>query len=207
MIRPTSNQALERKATRFAFTRCVTRAFSLRAMRAPRGPSLILFSLGIKMRTMRQIVIGDIPSLFRVRIATDENRLSIEELAALGIDETSVTKRLVGSCRGWLCEEDGEVVGFAMGDKASGEMWVIAVLPSHVGQGIGGALLESVDQWLSDEGCAELWLTTDVDPTLRAYSFYRRHGWIDWKIEGGMRYMKKILPNRALQPMPLARGG
>jgi len=30
-----------------------------------------------------------------------------------------------------------------------------------------------------------------VDTQLRAYSFYKEHGWRDWKIENGLRYMKK----------------
>ncbi len=156
------------------------------------------------MRVVRPIELRDIPALFRVRTTTDENRLSIEELAALGIDERSVAARLRGTFRGWLCEEDGEVVGFAMGDKSTGEMWVIAVLPSHIRRGIGGALLERVDQWLFSEGCAELWLTTDIDPGLRAYAFYRRHGWSDWKIAGGMRYLRKRVPPPANPREPAA---
>jgi GNAT superfamily N-acetyltransferase len=59
------------------------------------------------------------------------------------------------------------------------------------GRGIGGALLEKVEAWLFSEGCSELWLTTEVDTRLRAYSFYKKHGWSDWKIENGLRYMRK----------------
>jgi hypothetical protein len=56
---------------------------------------------------------------------------------------------------------------------------------------IWGALLEQVETWLFSEGCSSLWLTTDVDTRLRAYSFYKEHGWRDWKIENGLRYMTK----------------
>ena len=77
------------------------------------------------------------------------------------------------------------------GGSIIGEMWVIAVLPTHIRRGIGGALLEQVETWLFSEGCSSLWLTTDVDTRLRAYSFYKEHGWRDWKIENGLRYMKK----------------
>src|SRR5437667_10470311 len=51
--------------------------------------------------------------------------------------------------------------------------------------GSGGALLEQVETWLFSEGCSSLWLTTDVDTRLRASSFYKEHGWRDWKIEQG----------------------
>src|SRR5262245_15925752 len=114
------------------------------------------------MRTIRPVAISDIPATFRVRTATDENLLTLEQLAALGITESSVAEKLRGSYKGWLCEEEGSVVGFAMGNRSSGEMWVIAVLPSHIRRGIGGALLEKVEAWLFSEGCPELWLTTDV---------------------------------------------
>jgi GNAT superfamily N-acetyltransferase len=113
-------------------------------------------------------------------------------LTALGITENSVSEKLRGSCKGWLCEEQGSVVGFAIGDRSSGEMWVIAVLPGHIGGGIGGALLERVEAWLFSEGCLELWLTTDIDTRLRAYSFYKKHGWTDSKIEKALRYEKNV---------------
>ena len=149
------------------------------------------------MRSIRRIEVSDIPATFRVRVATDENRLTLDQLAAFGINQNSVREKLQGSYQGWLCEEQGSVVGFAIGDRSSGEMWVIAVLPSHVCCGIGGALLEKVEAWLFSEGCPELWLTTDVDTRLRAYSFYKKHGWCDWKIENGLRYMRKVLNSSA----------
>ncbi|MBI4625707.1 MAG: GNAT family N-acetyltransferase [Verrucomicrobia bacterium] len=154
-----------------------------------------------KVRTTREIELRDITELFRVRSATDENRLTREELAALGITESSVKEKLLGTWKGWLCEENGTVVGFAIGDKSSGEMWVIAVLPSHIRQGIGGRLLTTVESWLFAAGCSEIWLTTDIDVQLRAYSFYRNRGWTDWKIEKGNRYMKKR-PNQSAPPTP-----
>ncbi|NLF38087.1 GNAT family N-acetyltransferase [bacterium] len=140
---------------------------------------------------IRAITPADIPALFAVRTATDENRLSREQLTALDITEATVLEKLRTTYSGWLCEDEGKVVGFAMGDRATGEMWVIAVLPSHIRRGIGSELLEKVEQWLLSEGCAGLWLTTDVDTTLRAYAFYRKHGWEDDRIENGLRYMRK----------------
>ena len=106
------------------------------------------------MNVIRRIEASDVPQLFRVRAATDENRLTLDRLAELGINEKSVREKLLSSHQGWLCEEQ-------------------------------------VETWLFSEGCSSLWLTTDVDTRLRAYSFYKEHGWRDWKIENGLRYMKK----------------
>jgi len=140
---------------------------------------------------IREITENDIPALFAVRIATHENRLTREELTSLGITEESVKTRLRGSFGGWLCEADNQVVGFAMGDRSTGELWVIAVLPAYLGQRIGSALMRRVEVWLQANGCSQLWLTTDIDTRLRAYAFYREHGWRDDRIERGLRYMAK----------------
>lgn len=142
---------------------------------------------------IRPITPADIPALFAVRVLTDENRLTREQLTALGITEATVLERMQQSFRGWLYEVDGQVVGFAMGDRATGELWVIAVLPEYVCRGIGSQLLRAVETWLEQEGCRELWLTTDTDKRLRAYSFYRKHGWSDWKIEHDLLYMRKLV--------------
>jgi GNAT superfamily N-acetyltransferase len=148
--------------------------------------------------TYREIGEADIPELFAVRTATDENRLTLDELHALGITVASVAERLAGTCKGWLCEADERVVGFAIGDWATGEMWVIAVLPEYVGRGIGSVLLESVERWLQASGCRQLWLTTDTDDGLRAHRFYIAHGWRDDRVADGVLYMAKDLPPYAV---------
>lgn len=139
----------------------------------------------------REITNDDIPALFAVRIATRENALSLEELASLGITEESVRGMMETTHRGWLCEVDGETVGFAMGNGKTGEMWVVAVLPDFEDMGIGSKLMILVEDWLWSLGREEIWLTTDVDTALRAYGFYTRLGWTDSGIKDGLRYMKK----------------
>lgn len=146
--------------------------------------------------TFRETQVRDIPVLFRVRLATWHNERGAEELAALGITHESVKGMIVcGSHRGWLCEDSGQVVGFAMGNRTTGEMWVIAVLKEYEGRGIGRRLLTLVEDWLWSVGWQEIWLTTDTDEAFRAVGFYRRQGWEDWKIDGD-RFMKKGRPSR-----------
>ena len=93
----------------------------------------------------REITAEDIPELFAVRAATHENRLTLEQLTALGISEASVSEKLAESFNGWSCEAQGKVVGFATGDEATGESWVIAVLPEYIGKRIGSTLLTTVE--------------------------------------------------------------
>lgn len=144
----------------------------------------------------REITVVDIPALFAVRTGTHENFLTREELTGMGITDDSVARMLSLDHRGWLCEIDGRIVGFAIGNRATGEMWVIAVLPEFLGRGIGAELLSRVETWLFESGCARLWLTTDIDPTLKAYGFYLRQGWVDDRIQDGLRIMVKTNPNR-----------
>ena len=139
----------------------------------------------------REIQISDIPATYEVRIATWDNDRGAEEMEAFGITLDSVKAMLeCGSHRGWLCEIDNQVVGFAMGNRETGEMWVIAVLKEHEGKGIGKQLLTQVEDWLESEGWKEIWLTTDLDETIRAVGFYRHLGWEDWKIDKD-RFMRK----------------
>jgi GNAT superfamily N-acetyltransferase len=135
----------------------------------------------------REITAADVPALFHVRPRTRENAMTLEELQRHDINPQSVTESLTNSTKGWLCEDAGEVVAFSMADRATGEFLVIAVLPEYEGKGIGGRLMALTKEWLAASGCMRSWLTTDLDTSLRAYGFYRRQGWTDWKIERGLR--------------------
>lgn len=144
--------------------------------------------------SIRPITPADIPALFYVRPRTRENALTLDELRALDITPDTVATWLQGSTRGWLWEtSSGEVVGFCMADRSTGELLVIALLPAYEGQGIGGQLMHCAESWLARSGCTRAWLTTDLDQKLRAYGFYRHRGWQDWKLERGMRWMELAL--------------
>ena len=143
----------------------------------------------------REITTTDVPALFDVRPRTRENAMTIEELKRLGINPQSVTESLGKSTKGWLCEDAGRVVAFSMADSATGEFLVIAVLPEYEEKGVGGRLVALAEEWLAASGCKRAWLTTDLDTTLRAYGFYRKRGWTDWKTERGLRWMELQLGN------------
>jgi ribosomal protein S18 acetylase RimI-like enzyme len=144
----------------------------------------------------RVIIAADVPELFKVRVATRENALSLAQLADLGITEDSVRLMLQKTHRGWLCEIEGRIAGFAIGNGDTGEMWVIAVLPEFEGMGIGSKLLGLVEEWLFYFGWDEIWLTTDMDTTLRAFGFYLKHGWTDSGVKNGNKYMTRKKPRR-----------
>ena len=139
----------------------------------------------------REITIRDIPAIFEVRVATDENNFTYEELEGHGITYESVEEKLKGTYKGWLCELNSQVLGFIIADKKTGEIWVIAVLPEFINQRIGTQLMNLAEHWLISSGKKQFWLTTDPDRSLRAYSFYLKNGWEEWKEEGGLLFMQK----------------
>ena len=141
-------------------------------------------------------------AIFDVRVATWGNDRGLEDLTAFGITHESVRKMIKDSHRGWLCEVDGQPVGFAIGNRGNGEMWVIAVLEEHEGKGIGKRLLSLVEDWLATEGWSEAWLTTDMDETARAVGFYRHLGWEDWKFQDGDRFMKRSSSDTGVTHLP-----
>jgi GNAT superfamily N-acetyltransferase len=126
--------------------------------------------------------IDDLPAAFAVRLSTLENAITLEELEEdYGITPASLAKAMGGHVRGWLCEDRGEegeqAVGFAMGDRANGEVQVVALRPGYEGRGIGRRLLALVCDWLFAGGHAEIWLRANPDPAVRAHGFYRHLGW------------------------------
>ena len=133
----------------------------------------------------REITKNDISALFSIRIATRENTLSIEELAQYGITPKSIAAALLEDVKGWLYETEDKIVGFAMGNKTTGEMLVIALLPNYEGLGIGKQLLTLVENWLFTKGHNELWLTTSPDPKIRSHGFYKKLGWVSTGVMQG----------------------
>jgi ribosomal protein S18 acetylase RimI-like enzyme len=141
--------------------------------------------------TFREITAKDIPALFDVRTSVRENTYTREGLYRDGITEETVAEIIGTTQRGWLCETDSRIVGFAMANGTTGEFSVIAVLPEYEVQGIGSKLLLLAEAWLWAMGWEEIWLQTSLDTRLKAYSFYRNRGWTDAEIRTNQRIMKK----------------
>lgn len=121
-------------------------------------------------RTLRQALVGDMPGLWEVRYAVTENtltpgRIPDEELRA-SIEEAG---------RGWVVEQDGVILGFAIGLAETGNVWALFVRPEAQGQGIGSALHAAMIEWFATQPVPLLWLTTGTDT--KARRFYEAHGW------------------------------
>lgn len=122
---------------------------------------------------------GDIPACLALRGRTRQNALSAERLAAMGITVESWAGDVEsGALPGFVCTDEERIVGYCFGEKATGEVVVLALLPDHEGRGIGRHLLALVVDLLADAGHERLFLGCSADPVTRSHGFYRRLGWV-----------------------------
>jgi GNAT superfamily N-acetyltransferase len=111
----------------------------------------------------------DIPGMHSVRTSVRENRLTSR------ISESDYIPAIEIHGKGWVIEDEGEVVGFAVGDARDGNIWALFVHPDHERRGYGRRLHDAMVSWLWSRGLERLWLTTEANT--RAQGFYEAAGW------------------------------
>ncbi|MFA1684396.1 GNAT family N-acetyltransferase [Achromobacter dolens] len=120
----------------------------------------------------------DAAACIDLRGRTRENAFSAEDLRALGITCESWSGGIRdGSLPGVVALADGELAGYCFGDRDSGEIVVLALLPAYEGRGIGSELLGKVMRTLRGLGHERLFLSCAADPRVRSHGFYRHLGW------------------------------
>ena len=91
-----------------------------------------------------------------------------------------------------VAEQDGAVVGTAMGgyDGHRGWLYTIAVKPDRQGRGIGSLLLGEAERRLQAMGCGKVNLQIRAGNEAVA-AFYRRHGYdVEQRVSMGKRLHK-----------------
>lgn len=119
----------------------------------------------------RQAEVSDIPALQVVRHAVKENVLSNPLL----IKNEDYIPFLTTRGKGWVCELNHEIVGFAIADLQEENIWALFILPEAEGKGIGKELQKLMLNWYFDTGKEYVWLGTS--PNTRAEKFYSKTGW------------------------------
>jgi GNAT superfamily N-acetyltransferase len=125
----------------------------------------------IRFMLIRPAVIPDIPALHDVRCAVQENRLNTPSL----VTPEHYTHYLTVAGKGWLCEVQGRVAGFAIVDAVEKMVWALFVHPNFEGKGIGRRLQAVMLDWYFAQDDTPLWLSTA--PGTRAERFYKAFGW------------------------------
>jgi len=123
--------------------------------------------------TFKEALLSDIPQMSAIRLAVKENVLSNPAL----VTQKDYEKYLTERGKGWVCEIDGSLVGFAIGDLVKNNVWALFIHPDYEGKGIGKTLLTLLLNWYFTQTNKTIWLSTA--PHSRAATFYRRFGWTE----------------------------
>jgi GNAT superfamily N-acetyltransferase len=89
---------------------------------------------------------------------------------------------LINRGKGWVCEINQEIVGFAIADLKSNNIWALFVKPAFEGRGIGRKLHGIMLDWYFSRTNSKVWLGTS--PKTRAALFYKKAGWVETGIHG-----------------------
>lgn len=122
---------------------------------------------------IRVAVTSDIEKLHRIRMAVKENVLNNPSL----VTTDDYINYLTDSGKGWVCEIDEMITGFAIIDSIRNHIWALFVDPAYEGIGIGKRLQAVMLGWHFGQRMNSLWLTTS--PGTRAEKFYRNTGWVE----------------------------
>jgi len=123
--------------------------------------------------TIRPATIHDIRQIQIVRNSVKENQLSDPGLVTDKDCEAFLTMR----GKGWVCEVEQQIVGFAIVDIQDHNIWALFLMPEFEGQGIGQSLHNIMLDWYFERYRTTIWLGTA--PGTRAQRFYRLSGWIE----------------------------
>jgi len=115
----------------------------------------------------------DIVPIQFVRNAVRENRLSNPAL----VTDADCFAFMFERGKGWVCEVENRVTGFAIADLKEKNIWALFVLPGFEGRGIGRALHDCMLNWYFSQTTDKVWLGTA--PRTRAETFYRNAGWTE----------------------------
>lgn len=120
---------------------------------------------------IREAIMADISQIQIVRNSVTENVLSDPSLVTDQDCASFITER----GKGWVCEVEGQVVGFAIVDLQDHNIWALFVQPGADKRGIGRKLHDTMLNWYFAGQHTPLWLGTS--PRTRAEIFYRKAGW------------------------------
>ena len=126
----------------------------------------------------REAKLEDISQIQIVRNSVTENTLSNPEL----VTDQDCEKFLFHRGKGWVCEIDNQIVGFAIVDSKENNIWALFIDPNHDKKGIGKKLHKMMLDWYFSQTKEKVWLGTS--PKTRAENFYRLQGWTEVGMHG-----------------------
>ena len=126
----------------------------------------------------REATPDDIIQIQIVRNSVKENVLSDPNLVTDKDCEEFISTR----GKGWVCEVDHQIVGFAIADLKENNIWALFLKPEFENKGIGRRLHHIMLDWYFNQTKKKVWLGTS--PGTKAEAFYRKSGWREVGIHG-----------------------
>ena len=121
--------------------------------------------------TIREAKTEDIPQIQTVRNSVTENTLSDPNL----VTDKDCEDYICNRGKGWVCEIDEKIVGFAIVDLKENNIWALFMDPRFEKKGIGKQLHKTMLDWYFAQTKENVWLGTAFNT--RAEQFYRKAGW------------------------------
>ena len=126
----------------------------------------------------REANIADIWQIQIVRNAVKENMLSDPAL----VPDKDVEEFITNRGKGWVCEIENVIAGFAIVDLVENNIWALFIHPDFEAKGIGKQLHRIMMDWYFVQTQEDIWLGTA--PNSRAEIFYRMQGWKEIGVHG-----------------------
>ncbi len=128
--------------------------------------------------TIREAHLTDIPKMWIVRYSVKENMLTDAD----EVTDEDCVEYLTQRGKGWVCEMNSEIIGFAIIDLKDNNVWALFLKPEYENKGIGKKLHDIMIDWYFSQTKDHVWLGTL--PGTRAEGFYRNAGWKEIGIHG-----------------------
>jgi len=132
---------------------------------------------------IREAKTQDIQHIQRVRNAVKENTLSNPNL----VTDQDCKEYINVRGKGWVCEMNKQIVGFAIADLKENNVWALFLDPKFEKKGIGQVLHKTMLDWYFSQKKNKVWLSTEVNT--RAEKFYRKAGWKEVGTHGATEIM------------------
>ena len=120
---------------------------------------------------IREASSDDIRQMHTFRISVNENKLFNPER----VREQDYEEYLTQKGKGWVCENNNVIVGFAIVDLENHNVWALFIRPEFEKQGIGQMLHNTMLEWYFSQTKTAIELGTSLNT--RAEIFYRKAGW------------------------------
>ena len=122
--------------------------------------------------------VSDIGRIQVIRNLVKENRLSDPGL----VPDKDVEDYMFRRGKGWVCEIDDVIIGFAIADLVDNNIWALFIHPDFEKIGAGKKLHNEMMNWYFTKTDKTVWLGTS--PKTRAELFYRKAGWKEVGVHG-----------------------